>query len=309
MSWRGVHISKPAKLSLERSQLKIQQLNANEITFAMEDMAYLILDTPQVTMTGALLAACAQYGCLVVTTDSKHMPNGTLLPFHGYHRQLHTVHQQLALTAAQKKRIWQAIIQNKIANQAENLKRQGKLHCAKDLLVLVRKVKSGDSDNVESKAARLYWKGLFSDFRREQDGMDRINCLLNYVYALLRSTLARNLSAVGFIPSVGLHHKNKQNAFNLADDCIEPWRPIADEYVCAYLSSHEGTECDTISLADRQAMTSLFTTNILLGEEVVTVLHGLRRYIESFHAVLVRRSTKPMLFPSLSVTVSSSERE
>ncbi|MCT4533779.1 type II CRISPR-associated endonuclease Cas1 [Halodesulfovibrio sp.] len=307
MSWRGLHISKPAKLSLKHSQLKLCQENGNEITFAMEDMAYIILDTPQVTITGALLAACAQHGCLVMTTDSKHMPNGTLLPFHGYHRQLHTVHKQLTLSAAQKKRMWQAIIQSKITNQSENASRQGNPLCHRYLLALVKKVKSGDPDNVESTAARLYWKGLFSEFTRDQDSLDRRNGLLNYAYALLRSALARNLSAMGFVPSVGIHHKNKQNAFNLADDCIEPWRPVADEHVCAHLANHP--EGETVTLEDRQAMTSLFTTNIQLGEEVVTVLHGLRRYIESFHSVLIRGSTNPMLFPQLSVTNFSSGRE
>lgn len=233
MSWRGIYLSQPARLSLRHSCLQLEKEDGNTLDFSLEDIHYLLLESPQITITSALLSACAAQGCIVITCNEKHLPNGTLLPSNAYYQQLQTLYLQLKLSQPRQKRLWQDIVKAKIRNQATCLRFLG--HIQKNVIQvasLENKVKSGDVDNIEALAARRYWS-LYApeNFKRNTESEDLLNAMLNYGYALVRAAISRELAMRGFMPALGIHHRGKNNPFNLADDLIEPWRPLVDAHV------------------------------------------------------------------------------
>jgi len=228
MSWRVITIQNPAKLFLNNKQLVIHQ-NGEEVTFPPEDVSAIILDSPQISLTSALLGFLQHHNVTVVVCDDKHKPNGVLYAFHQHSRQTEVSNLQKNTPIPLQKRLWQKIIQQKITNQAKCLKTFS-LKSAVFIEKLVNLVESGDKKNIEAQAARLYWPLLFDEaFKRH--GSCIINSALNYGYTIIRSTLCRAIVAYGLIPCFGIHHKNELNAFNLADDLIEPFRPIIDAFV------------------------------------------------------------------------------
>lgn len=225
MAWRGVHISQPSRLTVRDRQLVVAQ-DDGEVTLAIEDIAWLVLDTPQVSVTGALLSTLVESGVAMIVPDARHHPAGVLLSFHQHHAQAHIAHLQTGITQPLKKRLWQGLVVAKIRNQAALLNQLGRPQ-AKAVFAMADRVGSGDPDNIEAQAARAYWSALFSDFTRA-DEADRRNALLNYGYAVVRAGLARACVASGLLPAFGIHHASRSNAFNLVDDLIEPFRPFVD---------------------------------------------------------------------------------
>lgn len=283
MSWRGVYISEPARLHLKQGRLNIRLKSAEtgdngeeeEHSLPLEDMAFLVLDTQQASVSAALLGACAENGCLVLVCDQKHTPCGALLPFNQHYRQTETVQAQLKLSQPRQKRLWQELICYKIRNQAKCLALLG---CPEKTVLKVacleQKVRSGDPDNIEARAARVYWGAYAGNFIRKVDGTDRLNAMLNYGYALLRATVARELAALGFITCLGLHHCSMRNAFNLADDILEPWRPFVDHLVMKTFKSMPGTE---FCLNDRRLICAVLHQNILFEDGEQQILSAIRR--------------------------------
>jgi len=307
VSWRGLHLSEPVRLAVKRGQLWLERDGGDKFTFPLEDMGFIVLDTQQALMSAALLSACAEYGCLVITTDSRHMPNGSLLPHHSYYRQPETVKAQLALSVPRQKRLWQNLIRRKIENQAACLYRYTGSDVSRRLTALIPKVKSGDPDNVEGLASRLYWSALFSEFRRDHKAEDRRNSLLNYGYALVRAAIARDLASEGFIPSLGIHHRSMQNAFNLADDFIEPWRPIVDALAFRRAAADpEGTE---LTRDDRRAMATIFSERVELGDGVFALVSALRKSMESLRSYFVSSGKTPLLLPRFPTSAMPAEEE
>lgn len=266
MAWRGVHISQPARLKYRDKQLVVDQ-DESSVSLAIEDIAWLILDTPQVSLTGSLLSALAEAGVAMIVPDDKHHPSGVLLPFHQHHAQAHIAHAQVGMSLPLKKRMWQNIVVAKINNQAALLDELGRDR-GRSLRAMAGRVGSGDPDNIEAQAARAYWAALFSKFRRSDDS-DRRNALLNYGYAVVRAAIARACVASGLLPAFGLHHASKVNAFNLVDDLIEPFRPFVDS--CAYARA-EDTDGDALTVEDRRHMANILNTTAMLGAERMTLL-------------------------------------
>lgn len=226
MGWRSVLISQAAHLSLQNQALQIKQQQGHAQVM-LEDISALVLDNLQITLSAQLLAACAQRNIAVITVDDTHLPNGVLHGFLPHSRALKVMHAQLAMSRPQQKRLWQTLIQQKIHNQASVVAALGQTQACQQLQVFAKQVKSGDPDNYEAQAAQLYFKTLFGKgFQRRDDSL--LNAALNYGYSLARSAIARELAAYGFLPAFGLQHHNQQNAFNLADDLIEPYRPHID---------------------------------------------------------------------------------
>jgi CRISP-associated protein Cas1 len=220
MAWRGVHITQPSRLSLAEGQIVVAR-DESDVRLPIEDVAWIVIDTPQVLLSTALMSACMDAGMVMIITDRAHTPSGLILPFHRHYRQAEIAATQVAISVPLKKRLWQIIVQAKIANQAAAL-----IDCGQDaspLLAMTRLVGSGDPENTEARAARAYWPRLFIDFVRE-DGTDKRNALLNYGYAVVRSAVARALVAAGLLPAFGVNHASMTNAFNLADDLVEPGR-------------------------------------------------------------------------------------
>ena len=192
----------------------------------LDDIAAVIANAHGITYTNNLLVALAERGAPFVLCAANHNAVGMLLTLDGHHVQAHRIEAQINASQPTHKRLWAAVVKSKLEQQAAALEATG-AHTA-PLTALVRKVKSGDPDNVEGQGARRYWGLLFgSEFRRNQDG-DGINALLNYGYTVVRSATARAVVAAGLHPSIGLHHSNDGNAMRLVDDLMEPFRPIID---------------------------------------------------------------------------------
>ena len=237
--------SNPAYLSLRNAQLviklpeveKADYLPADfkksaEVTRPIEDIGVVVLDNKQVTITTAALDALLGNNCAVITCDSRSMPVGLLLPLAGNTTQNERFRSQINSSLPLRKQLWQQTIQCKIRNQAKVLALYTDIQI-KCMQVWANEVKSGDPDNLEARAAVYYWKGLFrkiEGFVRERDGIPPNN-LLNYGYAILRAVVARSLVASGLLPTLGIHHHNRYNAYCLADDIMEPYRPFVDRLV------------------------------------------------------------------------------
>lgn len=225
---RTLFISQPYRLSLKNKQLVVASLDelANR-TIPIEDIGYIVLEHPQISFTMKLIEQLNAFNVAVVFCDSKHMPSSMLLPLDSNHIQTEVFRLQVDASEPLKKNLWKQTIEAKIGNQAAHLKKQGKN--AGGLRNLAKTVKSGDTENREGFAARMYWKALFdSDFYRDRFGPPP-NHYLNYGYILLRSAMARALSGSGLLSTLGIHHRNRYNAFCLADDMMEPYRPYVDE--------------------------------------------------------------------------------
>lgn len=192
----------------------------------LDDIAAVIANAHGITYTNNLLVALAERGAPFVLCAANHNAVGMLLTLDGHHVQAHRIEAQINASQPTHKRLWAAVVKSKLEQQAAALEAAGAPTAP--LTALVRKVKSGDPDNVEGQGARRYWGLLFgSEFRRNQDG-NGINALLNYGYTVVRSATARAVVAAGLHPSIGLHHSNDGNAMRLVDDLMEPFRPIID---------------------------------------------------------------------------------
>lgn len=253
---KTLYFGSPTYLSLRMGQLvvRLPEVEKNDTlppsfkreavaTRPVEDIGVVVLDHKQITITQGLLEALLENNCAVITCDSRSLPVGLLLPLYGNTTQNERFRYQLDSSVPLRKQLWQQTIRQKIANQATVL-----AACTSVETACMRKwadeVHSGDPDNLEGRAAAYYWKHLFSelpsvpDFVRDRDG-NPPNMLLNYGYALLRAVVARALVCSGMLPTLGIHHHNRYNAYCLADDIMEPYRPYVDKLVFGMLDRNK----------------------------------------------------------------------
>lgn len=231
-----------ARLSLKHKNLVITREGKDQVTMPLKEIAALSVSNQAVTFTQPLLAGLASNGVIVVISDEKHLPAGMLYPLAGHFVQGERFARQVSVGEPMKKRIWQQIVKAKVKAQGKLLKEiRDSDH---GLILMADRVMSGDKENVEGAAARRYWTALFNDkkFKRRREGKDQ-NRLLNYGYAVLRAIVARAICSVGLHPSFGLHHHNRYDAFCLADDLIEPFRPVVDKVVVGLVENY-GSECE-----------------------------------------------------------------
>lgn len=295
MAWRGLHLTQPSRLSLADDQIVVSQ-DDGEVRLALEDVAWVVVDNPRTSLTASLMSACMDHGVAVLFTDATHTPSGVTLPFHRHHRQADVAMRQAAASTPLKKRLWQVIVRAKIDNQARTLDalNRGGGHTLRAMAV---RVGSGDPGNVEAQAARYYWGQLWPDFRR-QDAGDRRNKLLNYGYAVVRSGVARALVASGLLPAFGLKHASVSNAFNLADDLVEPFRPFVD--ALAWRTIGEGAPSrDDISVDDRRAMAGVLLADAQVGSETATLLLASERAAESLIRAFDSKSSAALTLPTV----------
>lgn len=244
---RTLYFGNPAYLSMRNSQLVIHLPDANGMddrtgnnTIPIEDIGVVVLDHKQITITHGLLEALLENNTALITCDSSRMPVGLMLPLSGNTIQSERFQFQIEASLPLQKQLWQQTIQAKIENQAYVLNKTRNV-VVKNMLAWVTDVKSGDSDNLEARAAAYYWRNLFADidnFTRGREGVPPNN-LLNYGYAILRAIVARSLVASGLLPTLGIHHHNRYNAYCLADDIMEPYRPFVDKLVVEMVDSGE----------------------------------------------------------------------
>lgn len=238
---RTLYFGNPSYLSLNSEQLVIRlpDIEKNDMlgqclvqTIPIEDIGVMVLDNKQITLTQGLLEKLLENNCSVITCDSSHLPVGLLLPIDGNTVQSERFRKQIDASLPLKKQLWQQTVKAKIINQAILLQKiTGKK--VLNMIRLAENVRSGDADNMEARAAVYYWKHVFpniEDFYRDRNGVPPNN-MLNYGYAILRAVVARALVSSGLLPTLGIHHHNRYNAYCLADDIMEPYRPYVDELV------------------------------------------------------------------------------
>lgn len=230
---RTLYFGNPAYLKIKNEQLVIEFPNNEEPKSApVEDIGLIVLDHQQITITQAVLAKLLKNNAAVITCDHTHHPTGLLLNLDGHTLQSQRFQTQIDASVPLKKQLWQQTIEAKISNQAKHFELRKIEH--KFLSNLSKSVLSGDSSNCEALAASYYWKKLFPEFlnfKRFREG-EPPNNLLNYGYAILRATVARSLVGSGLLPTFGIFHRNQYNAYCLADDIMEPYRPYVDKVVC-----------------------------------------------------------------------------
>lgn len=295
MAWRGLHISKSARLNLADGQVVVAQ-DDGEVRLALEDIAWIVLDAAHATLTSTLLSACMENGIALIVTDATHTPSGVVLPFHRHFRQGGVAAAQANMSAPLKKRLWQTMVKAKIVNQAAALEAVGREGAA-SLRAMARLVGSGDPDNVEARAAREYWRCFFPAFRREDEG-DTRNMLLNYGYAVIRSCVARALVAAGFLPALGINHASVTNAFNLADDVVEPFRPFVD--VLAWRTIGEGRHArEPLTLDQRRAMAGAMLNNCFMAPETMTLLAASEKAAASLGRAIESGTSEVLELPTM----------
>ena len=273
---KTLYFGNPAYLSLRDAQLviKLPEVVKNntlpehfkqkvEVTKPIEDIGVLVLDNKQITVTSGVLEALLENNCAVITCDSKSMPVGLMLPLYGNTTHNERFRHQLDASLPLKKQLWQQTIKVKIENQAAVLKKCAgeEIRCMK---VWASDVKSGDSDNMEARAAAYYWKNLFpiNGFTRDREGIPPNN-LLNYGYAILRAIVARGLVTSGLLPTLGIHHHNRYNAYCLADDIMEPYRPYVDELVFEIVTS--GTDYEVLTKELKGKLLTIPTLEVVIS--------------------------------------------
>lgn len=296
---RTLHFSNPAYLSAKLEQLVIDLgadktlRNTNEfIKVPIEDIGIIIIDHQQITLTSTLMSKLLENNVALITCNNQHLPTGLMLNLDGHTLQSDKFKTQIEATIPLKKRLWQQVVSSKIVNQAAVLEKYGKEN--KYLKKLSSEVKSGDTTNAEAQAAVFYWKNLFDipGFTRHREGKCPNN-YLNYTYSILRAIVARSLVGSGLLPTLGIFHKNQYNAYCLADDIMEPYRPIADIMVCELVKNH-GIKED-ISKALKADILSLPSMDVMIDGQKSPLQNAVARTTASLAKCYEGRQRKLLL--------------
>ena len=272
---RTVEFSTPGtRLSVANSQLVVERPDLPKSTLPIEDLGVVIVDDVRAIYTQAVFLSLLEAGATIVVTGRDHLPVGMMLPLDAHHIQTERHRAQVGASVPTRKRAWQEIVQAKIRQQAGVLSHFTSSHGG--LAAMVRRVRSGDPENLEAQAAQRYWPRLFGkDFRRDRSA-EGVNALLNYGYAVVRAAVARSVVAAGLIPSLGVHHRHRGNPFCLADDLLEPYRPYVDWRV-RQLTEGEGKPKPDLSIRKNRAeLLALLNETILVGgrrEPLLLALH------------------------------------
>ncbi|MCS7004850.1 MAG: type II CRISPR-associated endonuclease Cas1 [Cytophagales bacterium] len=301
---RTLYFGNPAYLCRRDAQLVVrtpqdEQPNLkNETVIPIEDIGVVILDNAQVTITQAALESLLENNVALITCDATHHPVGLMLPLDRHHRQSAYFQAQIAASEPLKKQLWAQTVKAKIQNQAVLLERATGMKATR-LRELASQVRSGDVDNCESAASVYYWKHLFSKanlpepFKRNRKGLPPNN-LLNYIYAVLRAIVARGLVSSGLLPTLGIFHRNQYNAYCLADDIMEPYRPFADAIVLEIVLSGEPYE--EITKEIKSKLLTLPVQDIYIGGERSPLMVGLQQTTASLARCFEGKSRK-IVFP------------
>ncbi|GAB4264451.1 MAG: type II CRISPR-associated endonuclease Cas1 [Methylomicrobium sp.] len=289
---RIVDISEPAYLHARHRQLCIDKHRETVAQIPIEDLGVLILQHPAIVLTQAALIACQQHNVAVVFCDERHLPYSLVLPLteaHSLHSKI--LRQQIELTLAAKKRLWQRIVAEKIANQIAVLQQLDKN--AKPLERMLTKIKPGDSDNIEAQASQQYWHLLFGpDFRRDSEA-GGLNGLLNYGYAVMRAMMARAIVGGGLHPTLGIKHSNQYNGLCLADDLMEPLRPWVDQQVYRQTQSLDNPEVDQQT---KQPLLQLLSAPVDWNRQTMPLMVACHYWLADFKRAFEDRSVK-LTFP------------
>lgn len=295
MNKRVLCFSKPAYLSLKLGQIVYEAKDESntETTIPIEDVGVVVLDGRQLTITSGLMAALLGNNCAVITCDERHMPVGMHLPLCGNSVQNERFREQLDASEPLKKQMWQQTVVSKILGQAYVL-RQENVECG-NMQAWAKDVRSGDPENLEGRAAAYYWKTVFHNpyFVRGQEG-DPPNNLLNYGYAIVRAMMARSLVAAGLLPTLGIHHHNRYDAYCLADDIMEPYRPFVDLKVLSMLPKY--SDISEITTDMKRDLLSLSTIDVNIDGHRSPLMIAMQTTANSVHKCFAGESRK-IIYP------------
>jgi CRISPR-associated protein Cas1 len=303
---RTLYFGNPTYLNTRDEQLVInfpgtQEMKDIKNTVPIEDIGVVILDHQQITISHSLMAKLLANNVALITCDHTHHPVGMMLNLDGHQLQSARFKAQVDASQPLKKQLWQQTVKVKIQNQSAHLKKLAKNH--ENMNRWVEEVKSGDSDNIEARAAVYYWKNLFSDienipiqdFKREREGLPPNN-LLNYGYAILRALVARSLVGSGLLPTLGIFHRNQYNAYCLADDIMEPYRPYIDNVVHNLVSN--GEDYTELTPSIKKELLQIPTIDVVFGGERSPLMIGVQKTTASL-AKCFEGKTRRILYPEL----------
>lgn len=270
---KTLYFGNPIYLSLRNSQLVLKTPDADKLeesfkqnaerTIPIEDIGVVVLDNRRITITTGAMEALFGNNCAIITCDSTSLPVGLMLPLCGNTTQSERFRNQIDASLPLKKQLWQQTVRQKILNQATVLnKNTGAI--VKNMQVWANDVKSGDPDNYEARAAAYYWRNIFPtlpNFVRGREG-EPPNNLLNYGYAILRACVARGLVGSGLLPTLGIHHHNRYNAYCLADDIMEPYRPFVDDLVINIMQQYP--DYSELTLSIKAALLTIPSLDVML---------------------------------------------
>ncbi|MCD6282990.1 type II CRISPR-associated endonuclease Cas1 [bacterium] len=281
-----------ASLSVRHAQLVIQR-DDNKVTVPLNELAALVVAHPAVHYTHAVLTGICAQGGAVVLCNEKRMPTGMLLPIEAHFTQAERFAEQASASLPTKKRLWKQLVRAKVTAQGRLL--QEVKGDDRGLAELANRVRSGDPSNIEAQASRRYWPALFGeDFTRDPD-LGGVNSLLNYGYAVLRAMVARAICAAGLHPSLGLHHHNRYNPFCLADDLMEPFRPVVDNAVFSLAVS--SGDSATLSKYTKRALIKALTDKRFTLEVESRTLFGTLAHLASSLADVYAGERKKLFLP------------
>ncbi len=294
---KTLYFGNPAYLSLKNAQLviKLPEVEKNDtlpesfkvqtqVAKPIEDIGVVVLDNQRITITTGAMEALLANNCAIITCDQRSMPVGLMLPLSGNTTQSERFRDQIDASLPLKKQLWQQTIQAKISNQASVLAtcRKAEVGC---LRAWAKDVRSGDPDNFEGRAAAYYWRYLFGlhidGFTRDREGLPPNNAL-NYGYAILRAIVARALVSSGMLPTLGIHHHNRYNAYCLADDIMEPYRPYVDEYVYQLIQKH-GLPPEELPKAWKAELLLIPTLDVVIGGKKSPLMVGVSQTTASLY--------------------------
>lgn len=295
---RTLYFGNPTYLKAKDQQMVVEYPGGDSETKSVpiEDIGVVVLDSPQITITHVLLNKLLTNNTAVITTDERHMPSGLLYPLESNTLQSERFAAQLTASVPLKKQLWQQTVQAKIQNQAFLLKSIGV--DIEPMLYWARSVKSGDPDNYEGRAAAFYWKNIFDGHTDDVFTRGRYeeepNNLLNYGYAILRAVIARSLVASGLLPTLGIHHHNRYNAFCLADDIMEPYRPFVDRTVHEIVK--EGIDCSELTKEIKAKLLTIPALDVIIDDKSSPLMIATQRTTASLYDCFEGISRK-ILYP------------
>ena len=291
----------PVYLSTKNEQIVISypDKTIETKTVAIEDIGVIILENQQITITNGLLEKLVNNNVALINCNQQHLPIGLLMPLNGHTEQSERFKHQINASVPLKKNLWQQTVTSKIANQAELLK-ENNIPMRK-MEIWAKEVTSGDSLNHESRAAVYYWKSLApiltkntGEFLRDQDG-EPPNNLLNYGYAILRAITARAIVSSGMLPTLGIFHRNKYNAYCLADDIMEPYRPFVDKIVCQIIATENDVSALTVDI--KKQLLSIASIDVMLDGKKSPLMVAMSRTTNSLYECF-EGSSRKILYPS-----------
>ena len=286
-------------MRLQHSQLLLCLTNTGvEHILALEDLGYICLDHPQVTLSQPLLQAIGKLNIALIVCDTTHHPLTLMLPLYHHHLAQKRFNAQITAPMPLKKQLWKEVIKKKLANQARLLEQRGAEEGSSYLYRLSQEVKSGDTTKREAIGARYYWACLLGNqFKRDPRGPEKINAALNYGYAILRSAIARALIGSGLLPIVGINHHNQYNPYPLADDIMEPYRPFVDQYIAHFAITPE--DHTPLTMDERSYLLGVITYPCIVQKGKSTLWNAIEETTQSLASAFENRQVKDLIYTPL----------